>query len=201
MKNFLLRLRLNFILTALLCTAFGIVLIVYPETTSSVFCRVIGIVLVICGILRVGGFLSGEEKTFGAKLMLIEGILLTVIGVFIIIKPDVIKALFAIIIGILLLFHGIGDLKEGSELKRMNMNNWWIIDIIAVVTLGLGILLICRPIKEFNQLLQLVGACLIVDGVSDVVVYVLWKHYEKLFRKGAKASEKSIIEVVDGKVK
>lgn len=201
MKNFLKRLRLNFILTSLLCIAVGVVLIVFPETMSNLICRVIGISLAIFGLLRIVGYVTSENATFGAKLMLVEGILLVVIGAFIIIRPDVIKSLLTVIIGILLMLHALIDFKEAYQLKKMNMRNWWIIVMIALVTAGLGVLLICRPIKEFYKMLNLIGACLIIDGVSDVVVYGFWKYHEKLFRKSQSTSGNAIIEVVDGKVK
>lgn len=200
MKKMMKRLRLNFVLTSLLCIAFGVILIIYPETTSDIFCRVVGAVMVVCGILRIIGFLTGDSATFGARLMLVEGILLVVLGVFIIIKPEFIKALFAIIIGILLLIHGFMDFREAKSLRELQMKNWWIAVLFSIVTIGLGILLICRPIAEFEKMVILVGACLTVDGVSDFVVYIFWKHYERLFRKNEKSGS-SIIEVVDGKVK
>lgn len=201
MKNFFKRIRINFVCTSLLCIALGVLLILYPEMASTVLLRVVGGVLAICGILRIVGFLAGENATFGAKMMLVEGILLVLLGAFILIRPELIQELFSIIIGILLLIHAIIDFKEAGKLKQFQMKNWWIVLLIAIITAGLGVLLIWKPYEEFQKMVVLVGICLAADGLSDFVVYILWKHYERKARKAAKESGNAIIEVVDGKVK
>lgn len=64
MKSLVETIRRSWVLSVLLTIALGIVLLVYPDTTSRVLCYLVGGVLLIHGILNLVRFFTREKGSF-----------------------------------------------------------------------------------------------------------------------------------------
>ena len=53
MNEFLKGLKVNYTVSALVCVALGLVLLIWPGTTTQVVCMVLGAALVIYGVLQI----------------------------------------------------------------------------------------------------------------------------------------------------
>lgn len=53
MNEFLKGLKVNYTVSALLCVALGLVLLIWPGTTTQVVCMVLGAALVVYGVLQI----------------------------------------------------------------------------------------------------------------------------------------------------
>lgn len=166
--NYIKSIKVNDSLSAVLCAVLGIVLLVWPGQSTDLVCMVLGIVLAGFGLVQIILYLVTREKTVVSHGMMLLGIVLTVIGIWIIVKPGTIKQLIPVTIGILIVIHGGHNAVQAIDLKKMNYDNWWVALLLAVLTIGLGVVLICNPFTVLDMAVRIIGAFLIYDGLSDM---------------------------------
>ena len=100
--------------------------------------------------------------------MMVLGIVLAVIGGWIVLKPDTIIKAIPMIVGILIVIHGLHNAVQAIDLKKMQYDNWWVALLFSILTVALGIVLICNPFTVVDTVVRLIGAFLIYDGLSDM---------------------------------
>lgn len=166
--NYIKSLKVNYSLSAVICVILGIVLLVWPGQSTQVVCMVLGIVLGGFGIVQIVLYLATQEKTMVSHSMMVLGIVLAVIGGWIVLKPDTIIKAIPMIVGILIVIHGLHNAVQAIDLKKMQYDNWWVALLLSVLTVALGIVLICNPFTVVDTVVRLIGAFLIYDGLSDM---------------------------------
>lgn len=168
MGNLLKRLKTNIVISAILCVVLGIVLVVWPDLSMQIVCIAIGAVLLIGGGVRLAVYFTNKDGSMYAQMSLITGIVLAVVGIWILIKPDKVLAIIPIIVGIVIVLHGINDLQQAVSLYKDKYDKWWVALILGLLTIGFGVLLICRPFEALDTVVMLIGLFLIYDGLSDI---------------------------------
>ncbi len=166
--NYIKSLKVNYSLSALICVILGIVLLIWPGQSTQVVCMILGIVLGGFGILQIILYLATREKTMVSHSMMMLGIVLAVIGVWIVLKPDTIIKAIPMIVGILIVIHGLHNAVQAIDLKKMQYDNWWVALLLSLLTIVLGVVLICNPFTVMDTVVRLIGAFLIYDGLSDM---------------------------------
>lgn len=117
-RKFLHHFRLSVFFIALLCVGLGVAMLLWPESAMDVLGYAFGGVLVLSGILQVAAYLMGEKTGFLYKLQLIAGVIVTVVGVWVLLSPGKVLTLTVIVMGIVLLYHGVMDIKYGFDIRR-----------------------------------------------------------------------------------
>lgn len=166
--NYIKSLKVNYSLSALICVILGIVLLVWPGQSTQVVCMILGIVLGGFGIIQIILYLATQEKTMVSHSMMMLGIVLAVIGGWIVLKPETIIKAIPMIVGILIVIHGLHNAVQAIDLKKMQYDNWWVALLLSLLTIALGVVLICNPFTVVDTVVRLIGAFLIYDGLSDM---------------------------------
>lgn len=166
--NYIKSLKVNDSLSAVVCTLLGIVLLIWPGQSTDLVCMILGVVLAVFGIVQIVLYLVTREKTMVSHGMMILGIVLAVIGIWIVVKPGTIKQLIPVTIGILIVIHGGHNAAQALDLKKMNYDNWWVALLLSLLTVALGVVLICNPFEVLDMAVRIIGAFLIYDGLSDM---------------------------------
>ena len=166
--NYIKSLKVNYSLSAVICVILGIVLLVWPGQSTQVVCMILGIVLGGFGIVQIVLYLATQEKTVASHSMMVLGIVLAVIGGWIVLKPDTIIKAIPMIVGILIVIHGLHNAVQAIDLKKMQYDNWWVALLLSILTVALGIVLICNPFTVVDTVVRIIGAFLIYDGLSDM---------------------------------
>jgi uncharacterized membrane protein HdeD (DUF308 family) len=77
-------------------------------------------------------------------------------------------SLIPLIIGVVIVIHGLGKLRQAIELYHEQYERWWVAFLLGLLTAGIGILLIFKPFDALETVVQIIGAFLIYDGVSNL---------------------------------
>lgn len=166
--NWIKSMKVNDSLTAVLCAILGVVLLVWPGQSIQIACMVLGVVLSVYGAVQILLYFFTKDKTLLSHSMMIFGIVLLVIGIFIILKPDSIRKAIPMIVGILIVIHGLRNAIQAVELKKMNDDHWWAVLLLAVLTMAVGVVLICNPFAAIDMAVRVIGICLLYDGLSNL---------------------------------
>ena len=73
-----------------------------------------------------------------------------------------------ILVGIIIVIHGINNLQQTVSLCRSRYDKWWVALLLALITIGFGVLLIFNPFVAVDTLIRFIGLFLIYDGASDI---------------------------------
>ncbi len=165
MKDAMKRVKADLILSAVLCVALGVVLLVWPAETIDIFCKVLAAGVVLMGAVQLISYLRERDIHPFAGVL---GLLLVLVGIWIFVRPASIVSLIPIVIGVILCAHGIQDVKLAIETKANGYERWWSILLIAVVSLALGVICIVNAFGVVTLALQFIGIALIYDGISDL---------------------------------
>lgn len=168
MGEFLKNLKANYTLSAVICVVIGVVLVIWPATSTQVVCMVLGGMLLGYGMIQIVLYLFTRERTIYLQGMLILGIVFSVIGVWILLKPESIIAAVPIIMGIIIIIHGLHNTIQAIDLKKMNYGNWWVALLCGLLTILLGGVLVYNPFSVVNTVVRVIGGFLIYDGLSDM---------------------------------
>ena len=166
--NLLKKLKTNIVISATLCILLGIVLVVWPDLSMQIVCTAIGAVLLIGGGVRLAVYFTAKDGSVYAQMNLIMGIILAVVGIWILLQPDKVLAIIPIIVGIVIALHGVNNLQQAVSLCKEKYDKWWVALILGLLTVGFGILLVCRPFEALDTAVMMIGFFLIYDGISDI---------------------------------
>ena len=166
--NYIKSLKVNYSLSAVICVILGIVLLVWPGQSTQVVCMVLGIVLGGFGLIQIILYLATKEKTMVSHSMMMLGVVLAVIGGWIVLKPETIIKAVPMIVGILIVIHGFHNAAQAIDLKKMQYDNWWVALLLSLLTVALGVVLICNPFTIVDTVVRIIGAFLVYDGLSDM---------------------------------
>ena len=185
MRDFLKQIQANALLSAALYTLLGLVLLIWPAPSASLLCIALGLVLTICGVINILVFLSHRDGTLYAGFLLITGIILAVVGIWLMARPTLVTVIIPRIIGLLVCVHGFRDIRDTLSLKKSGSSRWTAALLLGAVTLVLGAILVLAPFEAFTTVVRLIGAFLIYDGISDIWITT---QVSKAVRDAAKAS-------------
>lgn len=168
MINYLKNLKANYTVSAIICVIIGLVLIIWPGTSTQVVCMVLGGVLLIYGIIQIILYLFARERTLYLQGMLVLGIIFSVVGAWILLKPEMIIKAVPIIMGIIIIMHGLHNAIQAIDLKKMSYDRWWVALLFGLLTIIFGGVLVYNPFSVVNMVVRVIGAFLIYDGLSDM---------------------------------
>ena len=194
MKQFFRHFRFSMFGAALLCVLLGIALLLWPNVSQSVFCYAFGGLLVISGLFQIAAYLVGTQKGLMQKIMFAGGLIAIVAGVWVLLSPDKVLQLTVVVVGVVMIYHGVMDVKYSSDLKRCESRYWVVALICGLITCGIGVLLLVNPFASMDTLFIIVAIGFLFDGVSDLFTVVVVADGERRFELGTQK-----VDAIEGK--
>lgn len=186
-KEFITKVKLDVILSALLCISIGVVVMIWPTETTRILCWVLAAVLAIMGLGRIVIYFVDRARSAHSRIGLSAGIILVVLAIWIALKPLNFVRIFPVIIGVVLIMHGLEDLKFAVEAKGYKDGIWPGILVIALVNVIIGVLLVWKSLQAVEIAVMLIGAALIFDGITDLFIVFRVNRAIKRFKQVATA--------------
>ena len=194
MADFLKSLKANYTISAAVCALLGLVLVIWPGATSQIICMLLGGVLLAYGILQIAIYLFNRERTIVLQGMMLLGIVFAVIGLWILLKPEMIIMAVPVIVGVLIVIHGLHNVVQALALKKDGYENWWLAFVLGMLTVIFGGVLIFNPFKAIELVVRIIGVFLIYDGVSDI--WILSRVF-KVKRDKERIIDASFVDIED----
>ena len=155
-------------MSAALYALLGLVLLLWPELSTSVLCFALGLILLLCGLGDVIEFLRHRDGSLYAALHLGVGVILAAVGLWLMSQPTLVTVVIPRIVGVLICFHGFSDVSDAMTIRKNGSSRWTAAGLLGLVTLVLGVVLVICPFKAFTTVVRLLGAFLLYDGISDL---------------------------------
>ncbi len=170
--NLLKTAKTGYIAASLLLCIAGILLMLFPNTSMRVVCIALGIGLMVYGIVKISGYLSRDLYRLAFQFDLASGILLFLVGLWMITKPDRVISMLYLIMGILILADGLLKIQIAIDAKKFGLNRWGGILIPALFACIAGLLLMLRPFESAEVITVLLGLSLLIEGILNLAVSI-----------------------------
>ena len=115
MKEFLGRIKADFLLSSVLCIALGLVFIIWRASVLTIVANVLAVVLIIIGVVYMCSYFL-NIVTNGLSAML--GLVVLAVGIWFLVQPKVVVSLIPIVIGLVLIFHSIRSIIEAVDARK-----------------------------------------------------------------------------------
>lgn len=100
------------------------------------------------------------------------GIVLVLLGIWICTQPRIVLSIVPVVVGIIVLIHGLMDIQYTLDIRKTGNTKWWIALIAAVLTLLIGFMLVFNPFTAYEITMVLLGIAMLYDGGSDLVLLI-----------------------------
>lgn len=153
------------LITSVVYLIIGLILIIWPDAARQIIIYAIGATALLYGGYRIVDFFVRKVHLSGTvQLGVALGIACILTGLFLIFKVDLVVALLAAIIGVAVIIDSVLRLQIALNLRHVGAQYWAILLITALVTLGLGILLLFNPFTAVKVATIIGGVLLLIDG-------------------------------------
>lgn len=144
------------VMSVMFCIA-GALFIALPDISITMIGISMGTAMIVFGIVKLVGYFSRDLFRLAFQFDLELGILLLVLGLIVLIRPDDLMTFICIALGISILTDGLFKVQIALDSKRFGIKSWWVILALAVVAGTIGVFLIFRSAKSAQFLTVLLG--------------------------------------------
>ena len=157
----------------------GMIFLMFPEVSFETITYILSIILIVNGIY----FMVEKEGSLFFSGFLTLGIIDLLLGVVMLLNPDIVKTLFPIVAGIVMVTKSTFDFRMALVLKGYNYNNWLPILIFAVISIICGLIIIINPQVGTVALTASLGFLIMVYSLSNIVDTIIFKKNVKEIAK------------------
>lgn len=153
---------------------FGVALIIWPEASLNVVAKGLSVVSICIGIALLLSYLLRRELRALCQWKLMIGVILILIGMFLLPKLNIVLSVVPFVLGVLVICSGIAKVLHGLEYRKLGYPGWWVTMLIAAGAIILGGIVVVNPFKTVKLAIRVVGVILVLDNFANVfdTVYI-----------------------------
>ena len=159
------------VMSVMFCIA-GALFIALPDISITMIGISMGIAMIVFGIVKLVGYFSRDLFRLAFQFDLELGILLLVLGLIVLIRPDDLMTFICIALGISILTDRLFKVQIALDSKRFGIKSWWVILALAVVAGTIGVFLIFRSAKSAQFLTVLLGVSILAEGILNLYTVI-----------------------------
>ena len=159
------------VMSVMFCIA-GALFIALPDISITMIGISMGIAMIVFGIVKLVGYFSRDLFRLAFQFDLELGILLLVLGLIVLIRPDDLMSFICIALGISILTDGLFKVQIALDSKRFGIKSWWVILALAVVAGTIGVFLVFRSAKSAQFLTVLLGVSILAEGILTLYTVI-----------------------------
>lgn len=168
MKDIIKKKEIKGILGSLLLIVLSIFLMLKPIEIIGSLIKVIGMILLICGVFDFANYFVNKKEESLFDYGLVKGIIEITIGVLFIFKYDLLINLFPCILGLIIVFINIFKLQTAISLKEFE-SNYMTGVIISSLSIILGLVIVINPFETLEVVIIVSGAVLLISELSNII--------------------------------
>ena len=165
------KLKGNGLLSAILISLGGIILIIWPGIIADIIANIIAAGVGIIGLVYVIQYCLKDMSKDVYRKDLTIGLVLITFGIILFLNKSIVQNIIPFILGIIVLISGINKVQNAIDLLRLKANNWAVILVFAVINVAFGIILLVQPAWIVKSFFRIIGFALLYSGISDLVAY------------------------------
>lgn len=167
------------IVISVLMFIIGMIFIIFPDVSFTTITYILAVILIVNGIY----FIIEKEMSFFFSSFLTLGIIELLFGIIMLLNPDIVKTLFPIVIGVIMVTKATLDLRVSLLLKKYEYNTWLSLFICALIAIISGIIIIIYPSIGTMALTVYLGILITINSISSIIDVIIFKNNIKEISK------------------
>ena len=186
-----------------LLVVMGILLIVKPDFVMTFISCLIGIVMVVGGISSIIQFFAiGKDETGNYPVRkIIIGILLIIIGIYIVARPQILVSIAGVILAVFLIVYGVYELIWSFQVHFISGAYRLLCMLAAICAVVVGVMFLFSPSNGSRILTQFAGILLLYSAICSVYFHIVMSktvnEVKKTAKKAVKQTRKEVEEYLD----
>ena len=161
------RIKWSYVVLSAMFLLLGIYLVVNPETSLVMICRILGAAMAVFGVMKIVLYFIREVEGVAIRFDFAVGLFCIILGALMLWRAPALTDILSVMIGLLVLVDSVFKLQVAVDSRRMGAHSWWVTLVCTVVCLVLGILLVFNPFD--GKLCTVVYAAIFVKDVKAAV--------------------------------
>lgn len=183
--------RRTVVMTTVVYIILGVLLLIWHDKVAKTIGYIIGCLLLMMGGALIFSYISRKEKTPDGGNNFATGGLVATLGVITLVKVESVVGLLPMAMGIVIIVSGFVKLQKAVDLYRMNAEGVVSVGIMALLTLGVGAVLLLNPFESASTLIMILGAGLLFSGITDLIIGL--RFYSRMERYEKEEDRKSVV--------
>ena len=170
------KIKKNWIISSAIIIVIGLLLVIFQEKVMMDLHYIIAGISIALGVVRIVTYYKQDHTyPFIFQTDLLLGLLILGLGLFALLpgNGDIVNRLVPSIFGVVLIGCGVGNILRAVDAYKAGVRLWGLMLGVAIVTLALGWVVMLNPFVDPNVTAILIGAGLILEGISDIVIVLL----------------------------
>lgn len=168
MKQYIRRTEKNSIGMSIMFIILALILIFKAVDFITIIIRLFGMSIIALGIFLLVTYYRIEKEVPFLQFNLWYGIVAICFGIFCILKTIVVQNIFPIVIGVWIIVQGARKFQLSSNLKLLGEEEWIGTLITAIMSLVLGMIIICNPFASSIAITTIGGILLLINEVLNI---------------------------------
>lgn len=168
--------RNSLVLTSLLYVVLGLLLLLFPGLSLGLARLLVGGVTLIYGVVRIVSYVKGGQQD---SFELFIGVLLALLGLFLLAFMQFFMALVPFVLGVYILVDSIGAVKRSLDMRALGYRRWWLSCLVAGVLAVCGLVMVFDPFSTLEGLVMFIGLGFLFDGVYTLVNTLLFERLRR----------------------
>lgn len=160
------------LISGILLVFAGVLSFIYREEAVLAITVVLGLVMLISGVCSIVGYIFMHNYMLGSGWILMDGILTTILSVFLLANQIVAAAVVPFIFGIWMLFSGVTRLISSLDIKKLGLDGWGWVLLLGLLGTALGVVCFLKPVVAANIIGVTMGFVFILQGAG--ALYLFW---------------------------
>ncbi len=154
---------------SLIAILFGALLLIAPELSFAVMTVISGLMAMLKGVSGLYLYFQGKKPLFGARLILTLDILLVLVGLVCVVRPEFVSSVIAYILAVWMMVEGVSNLSRLSKQKNRRQSRKLFDIIINATVIIMSLILIVLPHLAGPMVLFLLGILVFIFGINGLV--------------------------------
>ena len=170
------KLKRNSILSAILLTTLGAIILILPERLVPMLILVLGYVLVVLALVMMLGFLS-SKKSLMDYIKFVAALAIFIVSICVLVYRSDIVPVLEWLFGLLLILDGARTLIHSfTYARRSQRKGWWVLTILSLLLILAGAILLVNPWWDTpSKLTKVIGCAVLFSAIiSGLRLFWTW---------------------------
>ena len=171
-----------YLLAGLLLFFVGIWVFTTPLASYVTLAMLFSLSFIIYGILMIINIAMHYKVMNNWVWPLVFSILYTLLGVYLIIRPEVSLATLPIIVAIFLLLQSSSIIASSIEMSKADSKGWKFVLTMGILGIVFSFILLVNPVLSGISIVVWTGLALVTGGIGNLVLAYRLRKVHKLFK-------------------
>ncbi|MBQ7654202.1 MAG: DUF308 domain-containing protein [Clostridia bacterium] len=180
MENLFKKFKQDLVLSSVGFIILGVVVIIFSRDVQLFAGYLVGGLMLFLGLRRIFDYVRAYSSSLPYSAMyLASGIVLSLLGLFVICTPFIVGKFIFALLGILTLINGVINLSQALEIKKNQQSGYLLPFIISIAIILVGCFITFHGNTATDVLIKILGVLFILIGISNLYTFLYLKRNVK----------------------